>query len=193
MVEAWQEWAVPATAWLLTYLMHSTLLIAAVWLTSRRLDHRPAALDALWKTALVGGLVTATLQTASGVSPWGGRLDLVARAGGPTATGAEIQPSQKFDPPPAPLAFAGIFGARPDREAVPEAVATRDPSGAAASARSAGPRAPVWSPRHRPGRFWPRGRRPIREPARRRARSRWRAWIRERARLRDRPRHRDPS
>jgi hypothetical protein len=78
MGEDWQQWAVSGAAWLLTYLIHSTLLIAAVWLISRRLDGRPAALDALWKTALVGGLLTATLQTGAGVSPWGGRLDLAA-------------------------------------------------------------------------------------------------------------------
>ncbi|HKE14250.1 MAG TPA: M56 family metallopeptidase, partial [Kofleriaceae bacterium] len=80
MVEDWQQWVAPGAAWVLTYLIHSTLLIAAIWLISRRLEGRPAALDALWKTALVGGLLTATLQTAAGVSPIGGRLDLSAGA-----------------------------------------------------------------------------------------------------------------
>jgi BlaR1 peptidase M56 len=80
MVEDWQQWVAPGAAWVLTYLIHSTLLIAAVWLISRRLEGRPSALDALWKTALVGGLVTATLQTAAGVSPLGGRLDLATSA-----------------------------------------------------------------------------------------------------------------
>jgi beta-lactamase regulating signal transducer with metallopeptidase domain len=56
-------------AWLLTYLVHSTLLVGAVWLISRRLVDRPLALDRLWKLALLGGLVTATVQTAASLSP----------------------------------------------------------------------------------------------------------------------------
>src|SRR5262245_38766299 len=56
-------------AWSLTYLVHSTLLIGAVWLISRRLADRPLALDRLWKLALVGGVITATVQTAAGLSP----------------------------------------------------------------------------------------------------------------------------
>ena len=48
-------------AWGLTYLVHSTLLIGAVWLIARRLADRPLALDRLWKLALVGGVVTASI------------------------------------------------------------------------------------------------------------------------------------
>ncbi|HVS04265.1 MAG TPA: M56 family metallopeptidase [Thermoanaerobaculia bacterium] len=51
----------PAMAgWLLTYLAHSTALLAAAWLASRFVvsaDWR----DTLWKAALVGSLVTASL------------------------------------------------------------------------------------------------------------------------------------
>jgi len=50
-------------SWSLTYLMHSTLLIAAIWIATKWI--RSAAVrDALWKLALVGGIVTATLQMA---------------------------------------------------------------------------------------------------------------------------------
>jgi len=41
-------------AWGLTYLVHSTLLIGAVWLIARRLVDRPLALDRLWKLATHG-------------------------------------------------------------------------------------------------------------------------------------------
>src|SRR5262245_6775801 len=119
MVEGWQEWAVSGAAWLLTYLIHSTLLIAAVWLIARRLERRPAALDALWKTALVGGLVTATLQTAAGVSPWGGRLDLAgaSRRAHANAAGPKIELGQISSP-----ALAGAI--EPSAEAnAPEAMA----------------------------------------------------------------------
>ena len=94
MVEDWQQWAAPGAAWVLTYLIHSTLLIALVWLISRRLDGRPTALDALWKTALVGGLLTATLQTAAGVSPVGGQLDLSASSA--STAQPEIQPGENL-------------------------------------------------------------------------------------------------
>jgi beta-lactamase regulating signal transducer with metallopeptidase domain len=48
--------------WSITYLAHSTILIAAVWLVTRWL-RSPVWCDLLWKLALVGGIVTATLVT----------------------------------------------------------------------------------------------------------------------------------
>jgi HEAT repeat protein/beta-lactamase regulating signal transducer with metallopeptidase domain len=59
-------------AWLLTYAVHSTLLIGAVWLLVRRgiiTSHHLQ--DTFWKAALVGGLLTATAQTALGIRPVG--------------------------------------------------------------------------------------------------------------------------
>jgi beta-lactamase regulating signal transducer with metallopeptidase domain len=50
------------TGWLLTYLVHSTILIAGAWLLSRRLGSAQMR-DLLWKVALVGGIVTASLQS----------------------------------------------------------------------------------------------------------------------------------
>lgn len=56
-------------SWVVTYLMHSTLLIAAVWLSARWI--RSASVrDALWKLALTGAIVTATLQSAAPVRIW---------------------------------------------------------------------------------------------------------------------------
>lgn len=49
-------------AWLLTYAIHSTVLLAAAWLLVRRQRATPAAADVIWKTALVGGILTATAQ-----------------------------------------------------------------------------------------------------------------------------------
>ncbi|MDQ3283577.1 MAG: M48 family metalloprotease [Acidobacteriota bacterium] len=49
------------SAWIVTYLIHSTLLITAVWLAVRWI--RSASVrDTLWKIALVGAVVTTTLQ-----------------------------------------------------------------------------------------------------------------------------------
>ncbi|MEA2490597.1 MAG: hypothetical protein QOH21_2389 [Acidobacteriota bacterium] len=48
-------------SWVGTYLMHSTLLIAAVWLAARWI--RSASVrDALWKLALIGALMTTAIQ-----------------------------------------------------------------------------------------------------------------------------------
>jgi beta-lactamase regulating signal transducer with metallopeptidase domain len=53
------------TAWLSTWLLHSTLLLGVAWIASRLLGARAAALRAhLWRAALVGALVTATAQTS---------------------------------------------------------------------------------------------------------------------------------
>ena len=49
------------SAWSVTYVVHSTLMTAAVWIAARWI--RSASVrDTLWKLALVGGIVTATIQ-----------------------------------------------------------------------------------------------------------------------------------
>jgi bla regulator protein blaR1 len=44
--------------WLLTYLLHSTVLIVGAWLLMRFVSLRPTTRDLLWKVALLGGVVT---------------------------------------------------------------------------------------------------------------------------------------
>lgn len=52
-------------AWLLTYSLHSALLLGGVWVLTRRGLIRSHQLrDLFWKTAMVGGIVTATAQSA---------------------------------------------------------------------------------------------------------------------------------
>ena len=51
------------SAWLLTYLIHSTVLLGAAWLVTRRGRLQPAATDLLWKVALIAPLITGTLQS----------------------------------------------------------------------------------------------------------------------------------
>lgn len=50
-------------AWSVTYLVHSTILIVAAALAAR-LIRSAAVRDVIWKVALLGGIVTASLQTA---------------------------------------------------------------------------------------------------------------------------------
>jgi Zn-dependent protease with chaperone function len=69
------------TSWLLTYLVHSTILLGAAWLASRILaDRRLALQETLLRTALIGGLLTTTLQVGIGVEPIGGALAIVGLA-----------------------------------------------------------------------------------------------------------------
>jgi beta-lactamase regulating signal transducer with metallopeptidase domain len=60
-------------SWVLTYLVHSTVLIVLVWAATTFVPRTPLSLkETLWKVALLGGLFTASLQMAAGVgSPWG--------------------------------------------------------------------------------------------------------------------------
>src|ERR671925_1969490 len=58
-------------AWLLTYLVHSTVLLGLVWLVTRRRRLEPAFSELLWKVALLAGLVTGTIQSGLHVSPPG--------------------------------------------------------------------------------------------------------------------------
>src|SRR5215210_2115993 len=65
-----QDLASQAVAWLLTYTLHSTLFLGLAWLASRRLARRmPAVEEAVWRFALVAGLITASLQLAVGREP----------------------------------------------------------------------------------------------------------------------------
>ena len=82
----------PLGGWLLTYLLHSTLLLGAAWLLTARWVRLPAWRDLVWKVALVGGLVTSLLQGALDIEPLGGRMAL--------GTGAR-------QPPPTPVAAGG--------------------------------------------------------------------------------------
>ncbi len=68
-----------AVAWLLTYALHSTLFLGLAWLVARRLAQRmPAVEEAVWRFALVAGLVTASLQTGIGREPLTGSWRLTA-------------------------------------------------------------------------------------------------------------------
>jgi beta-lactamase regulating signal transducer with metallopeptidase domain len=69
----------PAVRWLLTYLVHSTLLLGAAFLARVALRERRLTLqEALLRAALVGGFVTASLQVGLDLHPLGGSLAVPA-------------------------------------------------------------------------------------------------------------------
>ena len=81
------DFVVLAGSWLFTYVAHSTLLLGAVWLLCRRGVTAPALRESLWKIAMLGGVLTSTLQVGLGLEPLGGALAL-EQAVTPVATGA---------------------------------------------------------------------------------------------------------
>lgn len=99
-------------AWLLTYLVHSTLLLGAVALATRWVVRSEALRETLWKAAMVGGLVTATLATTL-PRPGLGRIALTAldspaavMADGPAERGRQ-ETGRGDDLPGAPELEAG--------------------------------------------------------------------------------------
>lgn len=59
--------------WVLTYAIHSTVLLTAAWIFSTRTkSHRVR--EAIWKTAMVAGFITATAQSLFNINPIGGRV-----------------------------------------------------------------------------------------------------------------------
>jgi beta-lactamase regulating signal transducer with metallopeptidase domain len=78
-----------AIAWMLTYLLHSTLLLGLAALVSKPLSRwSVAAEEIVWKVALVGALLTASLQLAAGWQPIAGRWNLADPV--PAATVAQV-------------------------------------------------------------------------------------------------------
>ena len=70
-----QEFTDLGVRWLLTYALHSTALLSLVWLCVRVLPQESnRASELLWRCALLGPLLTASLQSFSSFEPLGGRL-----------------------------------------------------------------------------------------------------------------------
>lgn len=111
-------------SWLLTYLLHSTLLLGAVWLLTRRLVQSAALRDLLWKAALVGGFATATLQIGLGYEPLGGGMRLDGSAAQPAA-GARGPLGSSGETGAA--AWSGFLG-EPSAVGVQPSAASREPS-----------------------------------------------------------------
>ncbi|MDY7108283.1 MAG: M56 family metallopeptidase [Planctomycetota bacterium] len=62
-------------AWMITYLVHSTVLLAAVWTIAGLLRHRAEPIvEMLWRFALIAPIVTVSLQLGLSVRPLMGAL-----------------------------------------------------------------------------------------------------------------------
>lgn len=94
------------TAWLLTYALHSTLFLGLAWLASRRLSRWTRLEEAIWRFALLAGLVTASLQLAAGREPLAGRWTLEAPVPAYASAARELPRFQ-------PVAVPRVAEARP--------------------------------------------------------------------------------
>ncbi len=93
----------PLARWMLTYLLHSTVLLGAAWLVRLALGERRLAIqEAVLRAALAGGLVTASLQIGLDVRPIGGAFTVPA-----------AQAALAVTPAPAPIARSGGLGSLP--------------------------------------------------------------------------------
>ena len=81
-----------AAGWLLTYIVHSTVVLLAVWVIASRRRVSDTVREILWKFALVGGIVTASVQTAVAREPLGGQLRLAARARNAVSATVRVAP-----------------------------------------------------------------------------------------------------
>src|SRR5262245_59926028 len=130
-------------AWLATYAVHSTLLLGAVAVLTRFLVRRETWRETLWKVALLGGLLTASLQLALGVRPLVGRVELPQAAPIQVAAVAALG-----SVPPQSLAAGEGAGAIPGSPAFPDAgpaVPFPDPAASRADLPARLPPWPVWA------------------------------------------------
>jgi HEAT repeat protein/beta-lactamase regulating signal transducer with metallopeptidase domain len=160
MIALSNEFADPgasAAAWLATYWLHSTILLACAWALHRWVLEREAWREVIWKAALVGGVVTATVSTAE--RPWGMRLtvplpgvDAIAAAPADDAVTAEKSKAADAAGSPAVVSSAPTPSAPATSDgtqhaAVPAEGLARAPAApASADARSRSPIAPERRP-----------------------------------------------
>ncbi|QDU68439.1 M56 family metallopeptidase [Engelhardtia mirabilis] len=106
--------AAGALAWALTYLVHSTVLLGLAWCVTRWSRLSDGRLRAgAWQAALVGGLLTASIQLGAGLEPVGGRFVLPDLSGALSAAVA---------PPAADVEYLEISALDAASLAAPQAI-----------------------------------------------------------------------
>ncbi len=121
--------AVGMSSWMLTYALHSTLLLGGAWMASRVLGDRHLALQELaWRVALVGALVTATVPSLVGARPLDGALRALHQG---TASPAAASPMTTA---PAPDVISSPEGTAPRASATVATPAGLDLSPASGAA-----------------------------------------------------------
>ena len=101
-----------ALAWLLTYAIHSTVLLSLAWLLMRVRRWTPAASELLWKSAMLGGILTATVQLRLDLRPAGTVVLQPPAVAAPAASAAPIdwpeRPARLEDSHTAPITRTSV-------------------------------------------------------------------------------------
>lgn len=70
-------WQHDVLAWMFTYLLHSTVLITAVWVLTRVMSKLSLdTKETMWRVALFGGLLTSVVQAGFGLTPLPGNFEM---------------------------------------------------------------------------------------------------------------------
>ncbi len=94
---------------LITYALHSTILLSATWLVAQALRHRADVRDVMWKLALVVPLATAAIQVGGGITPLTGELALEDATPSPSPTPTpELRLETELEPSPALVTVAPL-------------------------------------------------------------------------------------
>ena len=82
-----------ALAWLLTYAIHSTVLLSLAWLLVRTRGWAPAGSELIWKSAMIGAILTSSAQLYLDLRP-AGTVMLESRVvATPPTTNAPVSPT----------------------------------------------------------------------------------------------------
>src|SRR4051812_48395308 len=108
-----------ALALLLTYAIHSTVLLSLAWLLARTRRWSPAASELLWKSAMVGAIVTSCAQLYLDVRPAG---TVMLHSPAVTSTMSAVTPAAQAAPiakskvvgPTQPTDIAGVQQSTPE-------------------------------------------------------------------------------
>ena len=93
-------------SWLLTYAIHSTILLSAAAVIAWRFSDQHAWLDLVWKAALIGPLVSASLQPGIVATPLGGPWSIT------DAPFMAVQTGMPASPAPVPSLRSSSSGGR---------------------------------------------------------------------------------
>lgn len=142
-MQAFDEPVALALSWMLTYLIHSTILVLSVWLICRAITPLakrigPSGENLGWKLALVGAFVSASVQIGAGVNPALGALEL--EAGPKVAERAPVLESQ----PQRVLRDRPVVVGSDETEVVMLSAGPGFQAGPAAEAAAPVDKAPVW-------------------------------------------------
>ncbi|MFW6202136.1 MAG: hypothetical protein ACOC8B_06135, partial [Gemmatimonadota bacterium] len=111
--------AAGALSWAVTYAIHSSLLLGLAFILTRWVARSDVWRETLWKGALVGSVLTATLAAALPLDPLGGRVQVphAMTAEGPASLSPATDVDAEVD-----TDVDGRAGSDRTQEAAPDAV-----------------------------------------------------------------------